>query len=160
MADDMGRLVKQQETRLQEFPTDKLKPLPSHLLGPYNGLCIVVPFQPFSVVVEEDGDEITVETSLRLDEVELPSDCFEVLAGRTFTFPVNPEDGYIDGSIYINHAHHPVDITAIRFGLLVGDAIEVEFEGNLNLEFEGLGRFANTHWVCRTHMSRSNSTMM
>ena len=91
--------------------------------------------------------------------MELPSDRFEVLAGRTFTFPVNPEDGYIDGSIYIDHVHHPVDITAIRFGPLVGSVIEVELEGDLNLEFEGLGSFANTHWVCRTHMSRSNTTV-
>ena len=144
---------------LQEFPTDKLKPLPGYLWGPEDGLCITVPLQPFSLVIEEDGDEITFETLLRLDEVELPSDCFEILAGRTFTFPVNPEDGYIDGSIYIDHAHCPVDITTIRFGSLVGNAIEVELEGDLSLEFEGLGNFANIHWVCRTHMSRSNTAV-
>ena len=144
---------------MQKFPIDKLKPLPGYLWGPEDRLCITVPLQPFSLVIEEDGDEITFETSLRLDGVKLSSDCFGVLAGRTFTFPVNPKDGYIDGSIYIDHAHHAVDITAIRFGSLVGNAIEIELEGDLNFEFEGLGNFANTHWVCQTYMSRSNAAV-
>ena len=145
---------------MQEFPIDKLMPLLGHLWGLKDGLCITVPLQPFSLVTEMDRGEITFETSLKLHEVKLPSDCFEILAGQTFTFPANPEDGYIDGSIYIEHAHHPVDITTIRFGSFVGNVVEVELEGDLNLEFEGLGNFANSHWVCRTHLIRNNIAAM
>lgn len=133
-----------------------MRPLPGHLWDVEGCLYIRVPLHPFTLNIGEGGSEVKIETSLRLAKVGLSSERFELLTGRTFTFPVNPEDGYIDGSIYIEHAHHPVDITAIRFGSLVGEAIEVEFEGNLVLEFEGLENFANTRWLCRTHLSRSD----
>ena len=142
---------------MQQFPVDKLRPLPGWLWGADCDLSITVPLHPFSLAIGENGSEIGVETALELSQVELPSGRLDALDGQTFAFPVNPEDGYIDGSICIEHAHHPVDVSAIRFGLLKGGAVEVELEGELILEFEGLGDFANTRWVCRTHLTRSDS---
>ncbi|MCP2274660.1 hypothetical protein [Nocardia amikacinitolerans] len=85
---------------------------------------ITIPLEPFSAVDEYDprtfrlgssGPEV-VETSVRLDYVELPTNTLADLSGRTFTFPVNPADGFIDASIYLGGGHCPVDITRIQFG--------------------------------------------
>ncbi len=63
--------------------------------------------------------------------------CFSRRAGQAFNFPTNPNHGYIDGSVYIQHAHHPVDVTSIRYGREGGTAIESEIDLVFVLEFEG-----------------------
>lgn len=57
-----------------------------------------------------------ITTSIRMERVELPATGPAGLAGRTLTFPLNPEDGFIDASVYLMSTHFPVDVTAIRFG--------------------------------------------
>lgn len=73
------------------------------------------------------------------------------LPGREFTFPTNPKKGYIDGSMYLDHAHNPADTTRIRFGPLKGKktlpaSLDIEFD----FTFEGpeqLGKVAVTSQV-------------
>jgi hypothetical protein len=62
---------------------------------------------------------------------------------------MNPKPGYIDGSVYIGHAHHPVDVTSIRFGAVGGNSVEAEFEMHFLFECEGLDDYQNT--PCNLH---------
>ena len=69
-----------------------------------------------------------VETEFRFDGVQLSEDR-QALPNQTFTFPVNPNDGYIDESIYLCCVHAPADVTSIKFGDICGDLINAEFSG-------------------------------
>ncbi|MEU0497155.1 hypothetical protein [Mycobacterium sp. NPDC006124] len=76
------------------------------------------PADPTTYRLGVAGPEI-VHTRLRLDFISLPAAHLAELGGRSFAFPVNPEDGYIDGSIYLGQAHNPVDVTEIDFGSIL-----------------------------------------
>ncbi|MEQ1708213.1 MAG: hypothetical protein ABL864_07770 [Terricaulis sp.] len=130
------------------FPVEKLSPLPGKLSGEKGNASIAVPMRPFNLLVE--GRDESVSTSLRLDFIDLPLTDFVELAGRTFDFPKNPEDGYIDGSIYIYHAHHLADVTRIKFGSISMEGIAVEMDVELLFEIEGLGDYRNTHLILAT----------
>lgn len=136
---------------MQEFPVEKLKPLPSRLSTEPIGLSIEIPLAPFTL----DGE--VVETAIHLGGVSLPTADVLKLAGRTFSFPVNPKTGYIDGSVYIQHAHHPVDVTSIRFGHTAGGAVEAEFEMLFVFEFEGLDDYRNTSCTLLAQVNSSAS---
>lgn len=96
----------------------------------------------------------SVCTSLRLDQIILPSQSLSELAGQRLQYPLNPEEGYIDGSIYINGEHYPVDVAELRFGNVEGCYFELRIVGVLVLENEGLFDYANTAFelVCRLRM--------
>ena len=93
---------------------------------------IEVPLVPFSAIDPVDPDTFhpgatgptLIETAIRLDFISLPATDLAGLTGRRFDFPVNPHDGYIDGSVYLGGAHNPVDVTRIEFGSASGDHIE------------------------------------
>lgn len=87
---------------------------------------------------------------LRLDLVDLPSTDLVELSGKTFHFPKNPEDRFIDASVYIYHSHHPADVTRITFGSISLAGIAVEMDVDLCFDVEGLGEFKNAHWVVST----------
>ena len=87
--------------------------------------------------------------------VRLPAPDILVLAGQTFSFPVNPNQGYIDGSVYVQHAHHQVDVTSIRFGRADGNAVEMEIDLVFVFEFEGLSDYRNTPWALVNQLSNS-----
>lgn len=95
-------------------------------------------FEPFRLpreVAEEWGEdpEGLVETSLRLEFITWPVEAsagvtLPTLARRTLKFPLNPEEGYIDATMYLLHEHRMVDVTEIRFGELVdGTAVDATF---------------------------------
>jgi len=108
-----------------------------------------VPIEPFSL--PDDDEEI--ETALILEGIALPSvDLFD-LAGKRFDFPVNPALGYIDGSISVSHAHHPVDVKALRFGELADGKLSVEIEAAIDFGFEGFNDYGRTVWTCSTSVS-------
>ena len=134
---------------MQGFPVEKLQPLPSGFFAGSGGLSIEIPLTPFTI----DGN--LIETVIHLDGVALPTDDVLKLSGMTFSFPVNPEAGYIDGSIYVQHAHHPVDVTSIRFGRVTDNAVEADFEMVLLFEFEGLCDYQNTSCTLHTRLSKS-----
>ncbi len=87
---------------MRDFPIGKLNPLPGRFFWEPIGLGIEVALAPFTL------DEETIETSIFLSTVTLPTTNILTLSGQTFRFPTNPEPGYIDGSMYVEHAHHPV----------------------------------------------------
>ena len=64
-------------------------------------------------------------TSIRLDGIEIKKDAIEQLQNRTLQFPINPNKGYIDGSIYLTGRHEYVDVTEFSFRsfTLINDAV-------------------------------------
>lgn len=123
---------------MRTFPIELLKALPGKIAGNAGNVSIEVPLVPFSL----DGDE--VKTSIRLEGISLPTSVRSELVDQEFTFPVNPIDGYIDGSVYIQNAHHPFDVTSISFGGNSSIGLEVTMTAVMALEFEGLNDFKST----------------
>jgi hypothetical protein len=121
---------------LETFSKESLVPSQASVRRGRIGFDIRIDLQPFTL------DDETVETVVCLDGVRLPADT-RAWARQTFTFPRNPTDGYIDGSVYIRHVHNPADVTSIRFGELTDDTITAEFSIQIVFEFEGTG-FQNT----------------
>lgn len=155
---DLGELLPEKKTPDRPFPIDKLRPRSGTLFRSGDSLSIHVPLAPFRLPIyspyegEEEMEWEEVTTSLRLDFVRLPSAELPDLAGRTLNFPKNPEPGYLDGSLYIEHAHHPADVTQIRFGALTDEGLEAEMEVELCFEFEGLGDYRDAAWRCVTRL--------
>ncbi len=79
------------------------------LAGEPSSASIEILLKPFIL----DGD--LIDTSIRLDGINLPSCKLSDLASQTFTFPLNPDGDYIDGSVYWNSRHHPVDVSSLSF---------------------------------------------
>jgi len=94
---------------MDAFPLKALKPRHAILSGEPDCASLDILLAPFL------WDGQIVDTSIRLDGIGLPSVHLADLAGKSFAFPCNPEEGYIDGSIYLGSRHHPVDVTALSF---------------------------------------------
>lgn len=75
---------------------------------------IHIPIKPFVL----DGKKI--HTAISLEGIALRSP-IEALANQTLQFPINPSEGYIDGSIYLRNIHNPIDVTSITFGQISND---------------------------------------
>ncbi|MEE1899701.1 hypothetical protein V1389_15245 [Flavobacterium rakeshii] len=97
-----------------------------------NYYCIVLPVSKFVL-----DDEI-ISTSINLYAIELP-ETLHSYVGKTISFPVNPNEGYIDGSVFLRNAHNPVDVTEIRFLKLEKDFIELELTMMFDFEYEDIG---------------------
>jgi hypothetical protein len=117
---------------LETFPKKILVPSSAFVRRAGDVFGIEIQLQPLTL----DDEEVT--TSFIFEGVRLPRDS-QTWAHHSFTFPRNPTDGYIDGSIYLRHAHNPVDVTCIKFGERHGDFITAEFSVRLVFEFEGIG---------------------
>ena len=79
----------------------------------------------------------TVETSIVLGFIDLKISELKEIENKTFHFPINPEKGYIDGSIYLFDVHNPFDVKQITFGKFEDNMIEATFLFNIDFEFEG-----------------------
>jgi hypothetical protein len=88
---------------------------------------VVIPIETFSYAGE------TQNTSATLEFIDFGVQSWRELPEREFTFPKNPEDGYIDGALYLHGAHNPADTTRIRFGALREDFVLPTF---LDIEFD------------------------
>jgi hypothetical protein len=133
---------------MSKFPTALLTPDRGAIFGQTGDAAIEVPIKPFSL----PGQEGLCVTSLILEGIGLSTLDLAQLAGTSYKFPVNPAPGYIDGSIYLSHAHHPVDVTTIRFGEVAEGALSVEIEAVLDLEFEGLDDYERTPWTLHSYV--------
>jgi hypothetical protein len=133
---------------MNPFPADKLVPqvavirssfVDCELLGPPDGLSheIEIRLKSFQLpLIEESEDVETVETSIRLDYITLIEGRFpgfKALQGREFTFPINPEPGYIEGSVYMYGMHNDVDVTRIIFGKVSGNHISATIVADFDL---------------------------
>jgi hypothetical protein len=106
---------------------------------------IEVPLAPFDVV-GIDGKKRRAKTALCLELIRLPEQPFggyRALAGKTFEFPLNPESGYVDASIYLNGAHNRMDVGAIVFGAFKRGLLEATLVFTIDFESEQTG-YANT----------------
>jgi hypothetical protein len=94
--------------------------------------CIIVPLANFIL------DEKEIETNLWFDNIKLMKS-LDTYIGETIDFPINPNNGYIDGSIYLRDAHNPVDISSIKFIKIKNENITVALTMNFVFEYEGIG---------------------
>ena len=121
---------------MTRFPPEHIRPVEAVIRGVPGDAAITIPLRPFTLAGE------VVETAIHLEGVSLPSLDPRDLAGRTLEFPVDPAVGCIDGSVYIEHAHHPVDVTMITFrhgaagGLVAGFRAEIAFSHEGLMDFE------------------------
>jgi hypothetical protein len=78
------------------------------------------------------------DTSIHLTQVALPYDLSNCI-GKTFNFPINPNPGYIDGSVYLAERHNPVDVSEIKFISIEKNKLTAEISMFFDFEFEGTG---------------------
>ena len=98
--------------------------------GPGLYFTIEVPIEPFQF------EDKPLETRLRLDFIRLPLVERRQLGGLEVAFPVNPAEDAVDGSIYLGHAHNPVDLTRVAFGPLGAGRISATLELGFIFSFE------------------------
>ncbi|MEM8919481.1 MAG: hypothetical protein AAGE37_11535 [Pseudomonadota bacterium] len=122
---------------MNKFPTELLAPKVGKI-GPHplDGHFIRVPLMAFQLNDEK------VDTALRWDFVEFVEHDLLDLPGRVIEY----ERGDVDASIYIQHAHHPIDVWSITFGQISDQMIFAEFESLIDFEHEGLDDFQSTEW--------------
>lgn len=70
-----------------------------------------------------DGE--IVETAIRLDSISLPESLISCI-GKTINFPLNPEEGYIGGSIFLKHSHNPIHVTQLKLMQLENEKLAIE----------------------------------
>ena len=128
---------------MENFPQDTLVANEGTLTQEEDWFNISIPVAPFSL----DGEIVT--TSFELESIDLGTQSVAELANKTFVFPVNPEDGYIDGSIYLANAHNPADVTEIAFGPYNDSTISTTITLRILFSFEG-SAFPDTDLVLNT----------
>jgi hypothetical protein len=94
---------------MENFSPKDLKARYAILYGIPGDISIDILMKPFLLNKE------IVDTAICLDGIDLSSNMLRDLAGKSFEFPTNPDESYIDGSIYLEHAHHPVDVASLNF---------------------------------------------
>jgi|GEM_PF-1164781 len=94
---------------------------------------IEILFEPFKTENELN------QTIVQLNFIRLNTRKIKNLENSEFHFPINPDDGYVDGSIYLFDVHNPFDVTKMTFGKIVNSTIELKLEYNIIFEFEGTG---------------------
>lgn len=124
--------------------TDENKPFDYNLIvpksGKINGLIfendhVNIPITLFySIEIELEDfkiDDEVIETSLILDFISFEINDLKELENRSFKFPMHPETGYIDASVYILWTHHPVSVSKITFGQLDNGYISASIDYNI-----------------------------
>jgi hypothetical protein len=128
---------------MAQFPVSSIRPLEAKLTaaGPFGKSSIEVGFAVFSLKpAEGDGSELLdFNTILRADFIDLPTTELSLLQNRTFEFPINPQDGYIDASIYFANVHNPVDVSKLAFGHLSDGRIRLTMVTKWIMTYEGTG---------------------
>jgi hypothetical protein len=102
---------------------------------------IDLPMRPF----EFEGE--VQDTSVGLSRIQFDGLDWRDLAGREFRFPINPTEGYVDGSMYLGGVHNPADVTRIRFGSLDGTMLTAELDIQLDFTYEGPGYLGKPHYT-------------
>ncbi|MGB4812802.1 MAG: hypothetical protein WBP13_10055 [Methylophilaceae bacterium] len=123
---------------MENFPLSVLKPRHAILSGEPHHASLQILLIPFFWKSE------LVDTSIQLDGIDLPSIHLSDLADRSFNFPLNPDENAIDGSIYLDSSHHPVDVSSIGFVRSRHDGLKVLIKGTYVFEFERLDQYSNT----------------
>lgn len=107
-------------------------------------------YDPHTFRLGSDGP-VTIDTELRLDFVELPGPGLRDLCQQAFDFPINPEAGYIDASMYLSGGHCPIDVTRIEFGTVSDDSIAATLHTYFDFEAEAV-EIANCSAILTAHL--------
>ncbi len=126
---------------MKQFPNGILKARHAIISGHPREASIEVLLRPFY------WNEELIDTSIRLDGIDLPDVVLRQLVGKTFEFPLNPDAGAIDGSIYLDNKHHPVDVKQLAFDCSRHEGANVVIKGTYVFEYEGLGDYGNMPFV-------------
>lgn len=114
------------------------KSFPKELIRPRYGLLNLSAEQPSLLIDLEsftlDGEEVQQSLDFKL---EIFTCDLSELAGRTFEFPSNPEEGYVEGSIYIWSVHNPIDLHSVAFEASEGDTVRAILDMTFVFDFEG-----------------------
>jgi hypothetical protein len=107
---------------------------------------IEIPLKPVDMhKLCEDITDKYYQTSFQLDWIKLNIKNLKDLENKTFTFPINPETGYIDGSVYLFDVHNIIDVTSISFGEFNNQKIPFKTTLRIDFELEGTG-YATTKY--------------
>lgn len=106
--------------------------------GPTRQAAITIALHPFLL----DGQ--SVDTVIRLDGIALDLGEPRQQAGRSHRFPVNPQKGYIDGSICLLHRHVPLDVTELSFGAPDENTLPARLTGTLVFSAAGISTWSDT----------------
>jgi hypothetical protein len=143
---------------MKEFPVKILKPLEGKLnamifensfvnLPKTLFFKIEIPLQAIDMSkIAEDITNKNYQTSFQLDWIKLNIRSLQDLENKTFTFPINPDEGYIDGSIYLFDVHNIVDTTSLSFGKFKNQKIPIKTVLRIDFELEGTG-FKTTKYL-------------
>jgi hypothetical protein len=99
-----------------------------------NAVEMIVPVRGSFPVFEAEAEEIATSIVASFGAFRVRR--LQELSGEWLRFPINPTEGYIDGSIYLANVHNPVDITALKFGPVNDGTVHVDVEAELLFEFE------------------------
>lgn len=81
-------------------------------------------------------EEQQIQTSISLNFIRINIYNLTELQNKIFQFPINPADGFIDGSIYLFDVHNPIDVYKIEFGKIETNTIEATIYFNIDFEYE------------------------
>jgi len=121
---------------MEDFPTELISATNAIMKGSSGTVSLEIELAPLELKIDDYSE--SVKTSIRLEGINIPLELSE-LEGREFLFPINPEDGYIDGSVYFFAAHSPVDVSKIIFGKAEAGTLGAVIESEWILEFEKTG---------------------
>ena len=133
---------------MEEFPKARIKPIFGKLSGSDGDVSLEIMLESFELNTKDYSE--LLESSIRFDGIKI-SNTPEKIEGKTFNFPVNPDTGFIDGSIYFFTSHNPVDVSKIEFGKINGNKLPLKLFTNWVLEFEHTG-FKNFEALIETHI--------
>lgn len=129
--------------------SDSMKNFSVELLKPKNGQISRMNFEDSNSAEKSCKIQIAlngfifenqkIETSISLDFIPLNFKNVYELENKTFQFPINPEPGYIDGSIYLFNVHNPFDVKKIEFGKITNSTIETSIYYDIAFEYENTG---------------------
>ena len=134
---------------MHTFPIQKIRFVEAVLSGEKGDMSIEITLSPFELTIDDYSE--SVDTSIRLDGIDISSEPIE-LEEKIFTFPVNPNPGYIDGSVYFLAAHNPVDVSKIEFGKIENGKMAIKLQSTWLLEFERTG-YRDTEMEIKTEIS-------
>lgn len=100
--------------------------------GPTQQAAITIGLRPFML----DGQP--VDTHIRLDCIALDLSEPRHQARCSHRFPVNPQHGYIDGSVYLLNRHVPLDVTRLSFGTPDERTLPARLTGTLVFSAAGI----------------------
>ncbi|XTQ94040.1 hypothetical protein ACQR5W_19665 [Xanthomonas sacchari] len=132
---------------MSTFSPSALKPRHAILSGLPGAASLEILLCPFLHAGE------IVDTAIRLDGIALPSLRLGELAGQRVDFPRNPQDGYIDGALYLFGAHHPVDVDTLTFHLSRDGQLTLVAKGAYAFDVEGLDDLGTVPFTLAARLS-------